>query len=168
MIFCANGTANNEAEDVADVIDKLTNDANEVDEVEVDEVEVEKNENIADVRDYMDLELDQHSNLQHNLEQSSSSTENRSKFEIENLLSKLLSKAYQDDKTMNSIIDAKQRGLQKLPADLTKQSIKFAMGDLTLKGSGSSTKLYVKSRMYAPNDKNLRLFLLQQHHNPPV
>ena len=42
---------------------------NGIDEVdEVDEVEIEENENIVDVRDYIGLELHQHSNLQHNSE----------------------------------------------------------------------------------------------------
>ena len=45
------------------------------------------------------------------------------------------------------------------------QSIKLAMRDLTVKNSGNSKRLYMKRRMYIPNDKNLQLFLLQQHHN---
>ena len=153
--------------------------SNEVDEVDLDskvdvdsEVDmdsrVKKDENIVDVRDYMGLDLYQHSNSQQDSEQGSSSTKNVSEFEIENLLNKLLSKAYQNNKTVNSIIDAKQQGLRKLPADLTKQGIKLAMGDLTLNGSGSSTRLYVKSKMYVSNDENLKLFLLQQHHDPPT
>ena len=42
------------------------------------------------------------------------------------------------------------------------------MGDLTLKnsGRGGSTRLYVKSKMYVPDNKNLQLLLLQQHHDP--
>ena len=42
------------------------------------------------------------------------------------------------------------------------------MGDLTLKGNGRGTKLYVKDKMYVPNEDNLCLFLLQQHYNPPI
>ena len=42
------------------------------------------------------------------------------------------------------------------------------MKDLTLKDSERSTKLYVKSKMYVPDDKNLKLFLLQRHYNPPT
>ena len=44
------------------------------------------------------------------------------------------------------------------------------MGDLTLKdnGRGGSTRLYVKGKMYVPGDEKLRLFLLQQHHDPPI
>ena len=44
------------------------------------------------------------------------------------------------------------------------------MGDLILKdtGRGGSTRLYVKGKMYIPDDEKLRLFLLQQHHDPPI
>ena len=44
------------------------------------------------------------------------------------------------------------------------------MGDFTLEDTsrGGSTRLYVKCKMYLPNDEKLRLFLLQQHHDPPI
>ena len=151
VIFCANK--------VHEINEN--NKIDEVDEVdEVNEVEVEKNEDIVDVRDYIVQNLQQHSRLQQNLEQSSSSTKAGSEFKIENSLSKLLSKAYQDDKTVNSIIDAKRRGLRKLPADLTRQGIKFAIENLTLEDSGRSTRLYVKGRIYVPSEENLQLLLL--------
>ena len=86
---------------------------------------------------------------------------------IQNLLEELLNRAYKNDK-VKDIIAAKRKGLWRLPANFTKQGIKLAMGDLTLEGNKDSTRLYVKNRMYVPNDKNLRLFLLQQHHNPPI
>ena len=88
---------------------------------------------------------------------------------IENSLEDLLDKAYQKDEIVDSIIAAKRAGLWKLPANLTtKQGIKLAMEDLTLRGSGRSTRLYVKGKMYAPDDNNLKLFLLQQHHKPAI
>ena len=88
---------------------------------------------------------------------------------IENSLKDLLDKAYQADRVLNSIIAAKQADFQKLSANLTaKQGIKLAMKNFTLGGTGRNTRLYVKDKMYAPNDNNLRLFLLQQHHNPPT
>ena len=86
---------------------------------------------------------------------------------IKNLLEKLLDRTYKNNKVKN-IIAAKRKGFQRLPANLIKQDIKLAMEDLTLEGSEGSTELYVKDKMYVPNDKNLRLFLLQQHHNPPI
>ena len=138
------------------------NEANEVDEV--DEVE---NKDIVDVRDYINQNLHQHSELEQILEQSSSSTKMAGS-KIKNSLEDLLDKSYQKDEIVNSIIAAKQSGLRKLPADLTKQGIKLAMGDLTLQGSGRSTRLYVKGKMLVPNDENLKLFLLQQHHNPAI
>ena len=88
---------------------------------------------------------------------------------INNSLEDLLDKTYQKDKIMDSIIAAKQAGHRKLPANLTtKQGIKLAMGDLTIEGNGSSTRLYVKRKLYVPNEKNLRLFLLKEHHDPPI
>ena len=42
------------------------------------------------------------------------------------------------------------------------------MGDLTLMGDGRSTRLYVKGKMYVPDEEKLRLFFLQQHHDPPI
>ena len=150
-----------DVENEVDMESKVDVDVDSKVDVDVDS-EDEKDENIVDMSDYMGLELHQYSNPQHNSEQGSSSTKNS--------LDDLLEHAYRVDKVVNSIITAKQAGLQKLPADLVKKGIKLAMGDLTLGDSGyeSSTRLYVKSRMYAPDDENLRLFLLQQHHDPPT
>ena len=156
VIFCAN-----EVDEVDGV------DEDEVDEVdEVDEIE---NKDIVDVRDYMGLDLHQHLNVQQNLELSSSSTKMAGS-RIKNSLENLLDKTYQDNETVNSIIAAKRAGLQKLPADLAKQSIKLAIRDLTLRSDNrvGSTRLYVKGKMYVPNEEKLRLFLLQQHHNPAI
>ena len=156
MIFCANGV------DEVDEVDKV----DEVDEIdEVDEVE---NEAIVDVEDYLDSDLSQHIKFEQNLEQSSSNTK-MAESRIENSLEDLLKEAYQDN-VVNSIIDAKQQSLRKLPADLIKRGMKLAMGDLTLEGSGrgGSTRLYVKGKMYVPDNESLRLFLLQQHHDPPT
>ena len=154
VIFCANE------------IDEV----DEVDEVDEDDVvsEVEKDENIVDARDYMGLDLHQHSEVQQNSEQGSSSTE-MARSRIGNSLEDLLHKAYQANGVLNSIIAAKRAGFRKLPADLTtKQGIKLAVGDLTIEGDRSSTRLYVKGKMYVPNDQNLKLFLLQQHHEPAM
>ena len=159
VVFCANEA--NEANKV-DEIDEV----NEIDEVDkVDEVE---NENIVDVRDYTGLDLRQHTSEEQNLELSSSST-GMAGSRIKNSLEDLLNESYQNDKVANGIIAAKRAGLRKLPANLTtKQSIKLAMEDLTIKGNRSRTRLYVKRRMYIPNEKNLQLFLLKKHHDPPI
>ena len=158
VIFSANSTEANEinVDSEVDVDSKVDMDS-----------EVEKNENIVDVRDYINQNLHQHSELQQISEQGSSSTKMAGS-RIENLLEDLLDKAYQDDKAVNSIITAKQEGLWKLPASLTNQGIKLAMGDLTLQSSGRNTRLYMKNRMYVPDNEELRLFLLQQHHDPPI
>ena len=104
------------------------------------------------------------------MEQSFSIPEiaSETEFEIENLLEDLLQNAYQNDAVVNSIIAAKEQGLRKLPVELTKQGIKLAMGDLTIEGSGNARRLYVKGKMYVPNNENLQLFLLKQHHDPPA
>ena len=158
VVFCANKA-------------NKTNEASEVNKVdEVDKIDEVENEAIVDVRDYINQNLHQHSELDQILEQSSSSTEMAGS-RIKNSLEDLLDKAYQADEVLNSIIAAKRAGLWKLPANLTtEQGIKLAMGDLTLEdtGRGGSTRLYVKGKMYVPDDEKLRLFLLQQHHDPPV
>ena len=81
---------------------------------------------------------------------------------IKKSLENLLNEAYQDN-IVNNIIDAKRQSLRKLPADFIKQGIKLAIGDLTLNdsGCGGSIRLYVKSKMYIPDNENLQLFLLQ-------
>ena len=105
VMFYANET--NEADEV-DGVDEV-DDVNRVNEVdEIDEVE---NKKIVDVKDYMGLDLHQHSNLEQNLEISFSSTKNGSKFNSENLLNELLSKAYQNNKIVNSIVAAKKASL---------------------------------------------------------
>ena len=139
VIFCANEV------DEVDEID-------EIDEVEeVDEVE---NENIVDVKDYTGLDLRQHTSEEQNSKLGSFSTEIAGS-RIENLLEDLLDKTYQSDGVLNSIIAAKRAGLWKLPTEITKQGIKLAMGDLTLQGSGRSTRLYVRGKTYVPGEKKL-------------
>ena len=89
-------------------------------------------------------------------------------FRIQYLLKNLLQNAYQHDKIVKSLIAAKNQGFQKIPANLAKQGIKLAIGNLMVERSGISKRLYLRRKMYAPNDKNLQLFLLQQHHDPPT
>lgn len=69
---------------------------------------------------------------------------------------------------MKNLIVIKEQGLQKLLAELAKQDIKLAMRNLTINKNNDSKKLYVKNKMYIPNDKNLQLFLLQQYYNFPM
>ena len=76
-------------------------------------------------------------------------------------LQELFKKGYE---VIKEIIDAKARGLWKLPTALTKKGIRLSMGDLKIK----SKQLYIKNRIYVPENKPLQLFLLQQHHNPSI
>ena len=85
--------------------------ANKADQVdEVDEVDEVENEDIVDVRDYMGLDLHQHSSVQQNSKKGSSSTEMAGS-RIENSLEEFLDMTYQNDKFLNSIIAAKRAGL---------------------------------------------------------
>ena len=76
-------------------------------------------------------------------------------------LEKKFFKAYKDDEMVKEIIDAKSHGFRKLPTVLTKKSIVLSIEDLKIKNE----QLYVKNRMYVPENKLLQLFLLQQHHD---
>ena len=72
------------------------------------------------------------------------------------LLEELFEKAYKDNEVVKEIIDAKACGLRKLPTALTKKGIVLSMGDLKIK----SEQLYVKNRMYVPENEALQLHLL--------
>ena len=171
VAFCANTTAEHGIEPIED----------DFDVIDVVDDEVDENENdkpIINVEDFEGSELISHP--QHNQstsEQHSSSAEAGSKIqnsnletesEIQRLLEDLLIVAYENDEVVKGLIAAREQGLRKIPPELAKQGIKLAMGDLTVEGSGTSKRLYLRSRMYVPNNENLQLFLLQQHHNPPT
>ena len=106
VVFCTNAATGDQADEVD--VDSEVDVVSEVDassEVDVDS-EVEKDENIVDVKDYMGLDLHQHSTSQQNLEQGSSSTKMAGS-RIKNLLEEFLDRAYQNDEVLNSIIAAK-------------------------------------------------------------
>lgn len=79
-------------------------------------------------------------------------------------LEKLLEDAYEMDKVVKEIVNAKKSGLWKLPQALVKKGIALSMGDLKIENK----RLYIKNRMYVPDNKKLQLYLLQQHHDPPI
>ena len=70
--------------------------------------------------------------------------------------------AYNKDELTKAIMAAKADGLRKLPPEVLKE-VKLSMGDLEIK----SERLYVKGRLYIPDDKELQLHVLRQHHDPP-
>ena len=74
-------------------------------------------------------------------------------------MEELFKKAYKDNEIVKKIIDAKACGLWKLPTALTKKGIILSMKDLKIK----SEQLYVKNRMYVPENE-----VLQQHCNLPI
>ena len=71
---------------------------------------------------------------------------------------------WQDNNIVKDFIDAKACGLRKLPTALIKKDIVLSIGDLKIENK----RLYVKNRMYLPENKVLQLHLLQQHHNPLI
>ena len=72
------------------------------------------------------------------------------------LLEKLFKKAYENDKVVKEIMDIKAYAFQKLPTALTKKGIVLSMRDLKIK----SKRLYMKNRIYVPENKALQLHLL--------
>ena len=73
----------------------------------------------------------------------------------------LFANTYKNDKLIQAIIDAKIRGMRKLPRKILKQ-VKLSMGDLEVKNS----RLYMQGKIYIPDNKNVQLYLLRQQHNP--
>ena len=80
------------------------------------------------------------------------------------LLEELFENAYEDNKVVKEIMNAKEYDFWKLPTVLTKKNIVLSMGDLKIK----SEQLYVKDRMYVSENEALQLHLLQQHHDPLI
>ena len=75
----------------------------------------------------------------------------------------LFANTYEKDELVQAIIGAKVKDLQKLPPEILKQ-VKLFIRNLELKNS----RLYVKNRIYVPEDKDLQLQLLQRHHDLPA
>ena len=83
---------------------------------------------------------------------------------MKKLLEEMFEKAYKDNEVVKKIMNAKSHGLRKLPTALTKKGIVLSMGDLKIKNK----QLYVKNKMYVPENEALQLHLLQQHHDSPI
>ena len=78
--------------------------------------------------------------------------------EIGKSLEELFEKGYEDDEMVKEIMDAKAHDLWKLLTALTKKSIILSIGDLKI---GENGQLYVKNKMYVPENEILQLYLLQ-------
>ena len=79
-------------------------------------------------------------------------------------LEELLKKAYEKDEIVKEIIKAKQDNLRKLPEKILKMGFRIAMGDLEIK----NTQLWYKKRLWIPDCDDLKLYLLRNHHDPPI
>ena len=70
-------------------------------------------------------------------------------------LKNLFPNAYEKNKLVQAIINTKVKRLQKLPLKILKQ-VKLAMRDLEV----NNNRLYVRDKIYIPNNKKLQLHLL--------
>ena len=75
-------------------------------------------------------------------------------------LDELIAEAYEQDKVVQDIMVAKERGERKLPLHIMAQGIKLAMGDLTVQDH----RLWYCDRLYVPDNSRLRLRILELHH----
>ena len=137
VVFGANTVATNATDNAINVIN---NRINTID----DSIDIK---DIVNAQDYVENDRSSQlvTHLQHcNLawEQGFSSAKNG--FEIQYLLENLLQNAYQHDKVVNNIIAVSEQGFWKLSAELTKQSFKLAMRDLTVDKNDNSKRLYVR------------------------
>jgi hypothetical protein len=78
----------------------------------------------------------------------------------ERSLEDLLSDAYENDKTVQDIIAAKERGVRKLPPHILARGIKLSMGDLEVRDN----RLWFCNRLYVPESEPLRLHIMELHH----
>ena len=138
-----------------------------VDDKSVDEIvdRTEENKEIIDVEEFSD----KFSNYLFStpLQQIISASIGDRKGEndkTEKSLEELFEKAYEDNKVVKEIMDAKACNFWKLLTALTQKGIRLSMRDLKIE----SKQLYVKNRMYVLENKALQLHLLQQHHNSPI
>ena len=121
--------------------------------------EVNIDEDIIDAKDYLNDNIARDNNLATNQENIDIKLRNYEK-NAEKSLEKLFANVYKNNELVQAIIDAKIRSMRKLPCKILKQ-INLSIGDLNVKDS----KLYIKSNIYVPNDKNFWLYLLRQQYN---
>ena len=128
---------------------------------------IEKNKEIINVKEFSNKLSGTDNPFSTSLQQIISASIGDGEGEIDKTgksLEELFEKAYENNKVVKEIMDAKARGFRKLPTALTKKDIILSMGDLKIE----SKRLYVKNRIYIPENKALQLHLLQQHHNPLI
>jgi hypothetical protein len=75
-------------------------------------------------------------------------------------LEALLEAAYDADRLVHDIMEAKQQGARRLPAHILTAGIKLSMGDLNVQDN----HLWVANRLYVPEDHALRRTILEAHH----
>ena len=109
---------------------------------------------IINDEDYLDNNMAEDNNLIINWENADIKLQNHEK-NTEKFLDELFANAYKNDKLVQAIIDTKVNSIRKLSRKIRKQ-IKLSMGNLEIKNS----RLYMQGKIYVPNNKNLRLYLL--------
>ena len=116
--------------------------------------------NIINAEDYLNDNMAGDNNLATDWESAEVKSRNHEK-NPEDSLEELFANAYKNNKLVQAIIDTKIKSMRKLPRKILKQ-VKLSMGDLEIKNN----KLYIRDKIYIPDDKNLRLYLLRPQHDP--
>jgi transposase InsO family protein len=75
-------------------------------------------------------------------------------------LEQLLQEAYDADELVQDLIAAKNQGLRRLPQHIMNRGIKLSMGDLAVR----ENRLWINNRLFIPDNKPLRLRLMEIHH----
>ena len=107
------------------------------------------NEDIIDAEDYLNDNMAGNNNLATDWESANVKPRNYEE-NTEDSLEELFANAYKNDKLVQAIIDAKIRGIRKLPRKILKQ-VKLSIRNLEVKNS----RLYVRGKIYVPDNKNL-------------
>ena len=133
-----------------------------------------QNKDIVNTRDYLDdmtgsNQNNFNKNVNHdnnteniNLTSLGTGTQDLESLNVKNTscLEKQIARTYKKDELVQAIIIAKVDGLQKLPSEILKK-IKLSMGDFRM----DRDKLYVKKRLYIPDNNELKICVLRQHHD---
>ena len=135
-----------------------------------------ENKDIVNAKDYLDnligdcqnnlsKDIDHDNNTKNvNLTSLGTETQDFKPLNIENTScsKKQIACAYKRNELMQAIMKTKVDGLQKLPGEILKK-VKLSMEDFRV----DKDKLYIKKKLYIPNNDELRICVLWQHLDPP-
>ena len=135
-----------------------------------------KNKKIMNVKDYLkDLTKNSQNNLNKDVDHNKNikninltflgiGTQDSESLNVENAgcSEEQIARVYKKNELVQAIMTAKVDDFRKLPDEILKK-IKLSMGDFRV----NRNKLYIKRRLYISNDNELKICILQQHHDPP-